>query len=1198
MKEILRQQFQASYKREAFEKNVLRSIFQGKVNEYVILDDKTAFSIPLTEGEKTIAKSITKYGHVITADDRKIELYEVVLKDDKLVERNKVSIGALVKKQIIGNNAIFVNFTYENPEDKNWRFSFIAFDSVFEDGDIKTIETNPKRYTYIFGEPDETYKTAVDCFFKLANEFEIKIAKIKDAFGVEAMSKAFFDEYRDTHYKNFVNHLIHSNFKKSAFDGDEKAIRDFVKKLLGRIVFLYFLQKKGWLGATTLEYNDGDKNFISNFFREAKQGTDFYPVWLSKLFFDTLNEKRIEDNFTMPDGSVVKIPYLNGGLFEKDSDKVNFITFEPELFASLFDFFDQYNFTVYEDSPDDHTVAVDPEMLGHIFENLLEDNKDKGAFYTPKQIVQYMTQESLIEYLNTHLSTEKYKISNYIKDNQAKLSTQELKDIDVLLDNVKICDPAIGSGAFPMGLLQEIFSLKERIAFELGFKVWSPATVKENIIQNSIYGVDIEKGAVDIARLRFWLSLIVDEDLPKALPNLDYKIVVGNSLVSKFQDEVIEIDWGIKEGTQSNLFGYSLEEDKQQLLKEISDKQKQFFHTESKDKKKLASEIRTIKIKLLRKQLELMIETKGFKEDRGQILNKKQLEAKLETESWKNTLEDLKRLEKNPNLPFNHFDWKLDFPEILNPIVAKGNFGFDIVIANPPYVGVKGNKTTFDLIKKSKLNKYFKGRAELFYFFMHKAIELGKENCINTFITTNYFITSTDGNLLRQNLKEETSIISLLNFNEVKIFATALGQHNMITIFKKGIDNEAKAKTFITKAKGFLSDSKLNDILNFRDDDTDYYELNQNDIFEGKEHYIRTVIDSNGSNIMSKIFNSIKKGVLLEDLCHVRQGMRTGIDRVSDSHINKIDSSLVKGDGVFILSKEEIEKLKIDKNDTLVKPLFKNSDINKYFSNTTENQYLLYIDNSIELEDLKSNHLPIYNHLSKYKKTISTIRDKNNENNDDWFRLDRPREKWLFEGEKIVAPQRSRSNKFAYNDISWYASADVYFIKQKSKDVSLKYILALLNSKLYYYWLLNKGKRKGDMLELYQKPLSEIPIVESKEFTKHIETIIDYILIISKEKNLINIHVPNNHIIEVFEELLDAIIFQIYFPDDFKEKNIDILKFLKRDIIPVENSNLESQIKIIHETYQKLREKSNEIRNNIKLMKIELRDLLMPLLTV
>jgi hypothetical protein len=499
MKEILKQQFQASYNREAFEKNVLRPIFQGKVNEYVILDNKTAFSIPLTDGEKTIAKSITKYGHIVTADDRKIELYEVVLKDDKVVERNKVSIGALVKKQIIGNNAIFVNFTYENPDDKNWRFSFIAFDSVFEDGDIKTIETNPKRYTYIFGEPDETYKTAVDCFSKLANELEIKIAKIKDAFGVEAMSKAFFDEYRDTHYKNFVNHLIHSNFKKSAFDGDEKAIRDFVKKLLGRIVFLYFLQKKGWLGATTLEYNDGDKNFISNFFKEAKQGADFYPVWLSKLFFETLNEKRKEDNFTMPNGSVVKIPYLNGGLFEKDSNKTDFITFEPELFASLFDFFDQYNFTVYEDSPDDHTVAVDPEMLGHIFENLLEDNKDKGAFYTPKQIVQYMTQESLIEYLATYLPKIKSKIEKFVKDKVNELNQSDLEKIDELLDNVKICDPAIGSGAFPMGLLQEIFNLKEQIAFKFDFKGWDSAIAKENIIQKSIYGVDIEKGAVDIA---------------------------------------------------------------------------------------------------------------------------------------------------------------------------------------------------------------------------------------------------------------------------------------------------------------------------------------------------------------------------------------------------------------------------------------------------------------------------------------------------------------------------------------------------------------------------------------------------------------------------------------------------------------------------------------------------------------------------
>src|SRR5690606_11348742 len=139
--------------------------------------------------------------------------------------------------------------------------------------------------------------------------------------------------------KKFVNYLIHSNFRQSAFNGDEKAIRDFVKKLLGRIVFLYFLQKKGWLGASSLEYKDGDKNFISNFFTQARRGTDFYPVWLSKLFFDTLNEKRRDDNFTLPNVSTVKIPYLNGGLFERESDRYSFIIFEPQLFANLFEFF-------------------------------------------------------------------------------------------------------------------------------------------------------------------------------------------------------------------------------------------------------------------------------------------------------------------------------------------------------------------------------------------------------------------------------------------------------------------------------------------------------------------------------------------------------------------------------------------------------------------------------------------------------------------------------------------------------------------------------------------------------------------------------------------------------------------------------------------------------------------------------------------
>lgn len=269
-------------------------------------------------------------------------------------------------------------------------------------------------------------------------------------------------------------------------------------------------------------------------FKSSGANDIFYPNWLTKLFFETLNSERIDDNFVMPDGRSVKIPYLNGGLFDKEEHDEHLLTFKSKLFHNpdndddskyrgFLDFLNSFNFTIYEDSPDDQTVAVDPEMLGHIFENLLEDNKDKGAYYTPKEIVHYMCQESLIEYLTTHLSNE-YTIYKTLGDNQieifgnetrtgqlkiieqlgdkalnrddvehiikhkdiSKLTQQQLLRLGELLDAIKICDPAIGSGAFPMGLLQEIFSVKELIAYETG-KEWKPAETKLNIIQNSIY---------------------------------------------------------------------------------------------------------------------------------------------------------------------------------------------------------------------------------------------------------------------------------------------------------------------------------------------------------------------------------------------------------------------------------------------------------------------------------------------------------------------------------------------------------------------------------------------------------------------------------------------------------------------------------------------------------------------------------------
>lgn len=425
----------------------------------------------------------------------------------------------------------------------HWRLSFIC--------DIKDEATSPKRYTYVFGSDDLLYRTPIERFNFLKKK-GVSFETLKAAFSVEALSDEFFDKYREQ-YADFIQYITGKRFVKvgskweekmlgepnvalmQAFNYNEKKIRDYVKKMMGRITFLHFLQRKGWMC--------GDLNYMHNMFENSAYKNDYLDSVLEPLFFGILNTKPTEREILFTkygwDKSLLAewkdIPYLNGGLFERDEEDEPKSRFPAEYFKRLFQFFSEYNFTIDENDPNDAEVGVDPEMLGKIFENLLEDNKDKGAFYTPKEIVRYMCQESLIAYLETNTSIAKDKIRQFV------LSPEEgVKDIPenkkpkllTALKEVKICDPAIGSGAFPMGLLNELLHCREVLSGDH----YDRAEIKKSIIQNNIYGVDIEKGAVDIARLRFWLSIVVDEETPSPLPNLDYKIMQGNSLIVSVYD--------------------------------------------------------------------------------------------------------------------------------------------------------------------------------------------------------------------------------------------------------------------------------------------------------------------------------------------------------------------------------------------------------------------------------------------------------------------------------------------------------------------------------------------------------------------------------------------------------------------------------------------------------------------------------------
>ena len=1194
MESILSQIFTSDYNRTAFEDNVLKPVFLNSVKDFKLFDEDGEQEVTLSETEKRTAKKVVKYGEFKTHDNRNIDLYEVTIQDFSQVKIARVGLGAIVRKLIIGNNAVFATFKYENTTNKRWRFSFIAYDSFFEEGQVRTKETNPKRYTYVFGDSDESYRTAIDRFQELDHQFQIKVKDIQEAFAVEAMSKEFFDEYRETHYAKFVKFLTGEEFKKkggkfqlvevqnpspflaSVFNGDKKDARDFCKKLLGQIVFLYFIQKKGWLGATNTNYKEGngDKNFIQNFYKQAGENDTFYTVWLSKLFYDTLNNgDRNDDDFTMPDGTVVKIPYLNGGLFEKESEKFDYLVFPSELFTDLFEFFNRFNFTIYENSPEEHTVAVDPEMLGHIFENLLEDNKDKGAFYTPKEIVQYMTQESLIEYLVTHLGRNaKEDISQFVKQkNKGVLSDNQFNEIDNLLDKVKICDPAIGSGAFPMGLLQEIFALKERIAFDTNSDDWNPATVKENIIQNSIYGVDIEKGAVDIAQLRFWLSLIVDEEEPKPLPNLAYKIVVGNSLVSKFGDEVIEIDWEVDEGTQNNLFGNPYQEEIQDLLKRISEKQKEYFTANNNNKPRLTKEIRLLKLNILSKQLELMINTKGFDKVGSNKLSKSQTERWLETEGWKRTLQQVNVLKTNNNT-FNHFDWRLDFPEILNPIVNE-NTGFDIIIGNPPYIESKKlTKEDKDVFKNYLTAS---GKFDVFCLFIELSKNIINQNGIHCYINPTTFFNKDYGKALRSFIANKFEVLEIFDFNDYQVFPTAITYTGIFIL--KNTNSEKDTFTY-QKLNGLQRTSKLKNI--FLEKSSSYFKSVDNilveDLYEDNWVFINPKI--------KKIKLQIESiGIPLKKLTeYIFVGIQSGKDEV------------------FFVDDFQIEKYNLERD--LIFPILKGKDVRKYSINWS-GKYIIYpynkINNKVIPEsEMKTNYPNLYKYLfeSKDKLKGRSYFDKSNKI---WYELWCERNFQKFNQIKIINAEIAPNNRFQIDTNSILGNTKIFSTVLKEDYFDRYYeLLGMLNSKLFnFYHKLIASPKAGGFFDYKTQFIEKYPIVFSDNMT--IDLISKIILELNDEKILSS---DIKAKISFFESIIDGCIFDMYFEEHMKVSNLSITHMVEKEINYVfgkngfSNINNRKNTKSIWELYEVLSHPDHPVRNKILKFPIVSPNILKPIL--
>ena len=1126
---------------------------------------------PITLNSNEIAKTAFELGSFKTNDARIIGIYEVNLNDTPNIERNRVglreTLRSIYKYDVDGALVVFV-------QDDKWRLSFISeIRTLDENGEPTKHITEPKRYTYLLGRGEKVKTSAIRLTSIAGKEFVLE--DIREAFSVEALNEEFYKIVRDYFYR-LVGGKVGKGRSQRTYDRllklpiaeskeNEKHFREFAVRLIGRTIFCWFLKvKKSDAGIPLLPESLLSKEAVD-------KNSDYYHSILERLFFQTLNTPMNKRRDDLPEGCEI-IPFLNGGLFEPQLDdfyelnsatginnNLNTLKIPDEWFAEFFEEISHYNFTADENSPVDIEFSIDPEMLGRIFENLLAEidpdtgesaRKATGSFYTPREIVSYMVDESLIYYLKAKLESEtkgfgfqtfgetqtnmfgnegriQQKFEIPLENNRWQKRPDELEkalrelfshdtsehqfnetEREILIraiDDCKVLDPACGSGAFPIGVLQRLVFLLEKLdtnnekwkywqkakairetekAFEEGDQTQRDARLKEIsdafekdssdygrklfLIERCIYGVDIQPIAAEISKLRCFLTLVVDDTVDETaenrgvrhLPNLEFKFVTADALLKLPQSSLYNSDAKLEDLARIRSAYLQSYGEKKVSLKD--------------DFKKLQGEI-----------LDEQIKASGDMQD----------ERAIKLGGWK---------------PFEHekTDW-------FDPLWMFGVKDFDIVIGNPPYV-VSKNKIYRKIYQESVY-----GRPNLYGFFIHASlVNLITDNGFLCFINPKTLLTDAYFSALRKFILKNGSVESVLNIvNRRNVFESVL-QSCIVDIFRKTEQNS----TVRIKNIQIKQDINLDNYLKISDLDL---------IFGEKESPLFLVAESkNAYQIMRKIrsFKTLSQS-----------GIKFTTGKIQWDKYSQHLSDVSQENSTRLIWAENMQRY--------------------FFAPAKNRADKLFIN------------CPLQSCQPISKDTIVVQRTTAVE------------QKWRIIS-TIVSPTNFGFPIQAENNTS--------YLESNSTNANLKFILSLLNSSLmdYVFRLINSNTHVS------AGELNDLPF-SLTEKQKTFENLVDYILFLKDsqapaESRVVD-GVADSRLAGEFEEAIDALVYELYFEEDFRHSGVSLLEHAAAIFPAIENLEPAAKLETIADAYRKLKDEAGEFYKNLKLMDERLSELLEPI---